>query len=181
MAFAYANFFDTSLHVHYKPFASLQESKLIREWATACIDTSDGLFPALSVLSGANDVGVRLTTPMQDLLCEESLKVYREASLPAWMFMAGPHGEYRLLFTIPASTQNEFEDNCGRAGWVPLLLGEITNSQQLEFVTEQTTVRCQPAVIPNLFGEAGGDVQVYLQKLMEKQRQWSTAKTSTVC
>ena len=180
-ALAYTCFLDTALVSNYKPFACLKESKLVREWATACIDTSDGLFPALSVLSDINHAGMRITTPLQELLCDETVNIYKSSPVPAWMFMAGPHGEYQLLFTIRASVQNDFETACSHAGWKPQLLGEITESEKIEFVTEETTVQCEPASIANMYGEAGGNVQIYFEMLMEKHRQWITTKTFTVC
>ena len=56
-AFAYAHFFDNSIKIKYQPKAKLKESKLIQNYATACMDTSDGLFPALSILSEINNIG----------------------------------------------------------------------------------------------------------------------------
>ena len=112
-AFAYSRFFDSSIKVNYKPTARIRESKLIRQYANACIDTSDGLFPALSVLGELNNTGLKFSTSLQDILCNETTIAYEVASIPAWMFLAGPHGEYELLFTISPSIQKEFKKVCG--------------------------------------------------------------------
>src|SRR4029079_862372 len=101
-AYAYCRYFDKSLKVYYQPLARLFESRLVRKYATACIDTSDGLFPALSVLSEINNTGVHLTTPLQEILHPRAKKTCQSADLPSWFLLAGPHGEYELLFTIPA-------------------------------------------------------------------------------
>ena len=50
-AYAYSRFFDTSFNVPYQPFAKLDEANMIARYASSCIDTSDGLFPALAVLA----------------------------------------------------------------------------------------------------------------------------------
>ena len=179
-AFAYSRFFNSSIKVNYKPTARIKESKIIRQYAGACIDTSDGLFPALSVLGELNDTGFKFSSPLRNILCNETRMVSEVASIPSWIFLAGPHGEYELLFTISPSIQNEFEKVCSKENWMPVLLGEIVTGKQVKFLSEQTQIQCDPSEIANLFGESEGNIHRYFQMLMQKHEQWIKNKTA-VC
>ncbi|MHA4842910.1 thiamine-phosphate kinase [Flavitalea antarctica] len=174
--FAYSVFFDNSVQHFYKPTARLQESKLIRSFATACIDTSDGLFPALSVLAEINSTGVQFYEPLQAFLSSETGVTCEKAGIPSWLFLAGPHGEYELLFTISPAQQSAFEKACIAANWLPLLLGEATQDKELTFVSEQLEITCHPSEIANLYHESGGDINTYFDMLMRKHRHWCDCK-----
>jgi thiamine-monophosphate kinase len=176
-AYAYGCYIDSSVQVDYKPLARLKESKIIREFATACIDTSDGLIPALSVWASLNNTGIRFALPVQDFLCAKTATVYKSSSVPAWMFLAGPHGEYELVFAIPIESRMSFEEACAVAGWQPVMLGECIADTHIEFTTEQTRIICEPSEIANLFTEAGGHVTLYFQKLLNKHQQWMQNQT----
>jgi len=179
-AFAYSRFFDSSLKLSYQPVARLKESKLIRKYAGACIDTSDGLFPALSILGELNNTGLKFSGPLEDILSGETANICNTASIPAWFFLAGPHGEYELLFTIPPSIKEEFEKELANEEWHPVLLGEITAERGLEFFIGKTHVHCNPSAIANMFGEAEGNILHYFQMLNQKHEQWTKPK-SVLC
>ncbi len=91
-AFAYSLLFDNKIKVNYNPVARLDTSKIISKYASACIDTSDGFFPALSVLSDINEVGFDISAPLVSLLSVDALKISQSADLPSWTMLAGPHG-----------------------------------------------------------------------------------------
>lgn len=171
-AFAYSRFFNQALDVKFRPVARLAESRVIRTYATSCIDTSDGLFPALAVLSELNNVGFDLETPLLKLLSEDAGSVHRYEGLPEWMLLAGPHGEYELLFTVASEKQNEFEKECESEGWNPVYLGKVTAVPQLDFVTGPLKIRCHPHAIANLFYESNGDILAYLQLLKQQHEKW---------
>lgn len=171
-AFAYSRFFNRALEVQFRPVARLTESKTIRTYATACIDTSDGLFPALAVLSELNGAGFHLETPLIKLLSEEARSVHHHDGLPEWMLLAGPHGEYELLFTVPYEKQNDFEKECESEGWKPVYLGKVTATPQIDFVSGSLPIRCDPHRVANLFYESNGDILAYLQLLKQQHESW---------
>lgn len=171
-AYAYARFFDTSLKVNYQPVARLSESRLISKYATACMDSSDGLFPALALLADINEVGFNLDVPLQNLLEKQASMIYHNANLPAWMLMAGPHGEYELLFSVPREVGLDFEQAIKNEDWQPVYLGKITSGQQINFSSGAMQVQCSPATIPNLFYEANGNIQLYFELLMQQHKTW---------
>jgi len=170
--YAYAKYFDTSVKVEYQPMAKLAESMTIRQFATACMDTSDGLFPALAVLSELNNVGFNLC-PLENCLHEKSSKIANPGRLPAWMLLAGPHGEYELIFTIPGHLKNEFEQSCRNKNWQPLYLGEVISEKKLAFSSESIQVQCNPSTIANLYFEADGNITTYFELLTRQHKTWT--------
>ena len=171
--YAYCRFFDNSTSVAYQPVARLDKSRLISKHANACMDTSDGLFPALSLLSEINKIGFDLIPPLEELLDPSVLPIQQRSGLPPWMFMAGPHGEYELLFTVPAALLKEFEQSEEAIALQPLLLGKAIDEERLCFSSGSLEVDCHPAAIANLFSEANGDIQTYFQLLLRQHQAWN--------
>ncbi len=81
------------------------ESAFIGQWASCCIDTSDGVFAALNTLSELNDLGYRAEKlpypPSAKILCQ-LLQVPKEI-----LFM-GECGEYELLFALSPEKEEQF-------------------------------------------------------------------------
>lgn len=152
--------------------ARLAESRMISEFATACMDTSDGLFPALSVLSEINETGFSIDVPLQQVLSADALAAHRQAKLPEWTLLAGPHGEYELLFSIPEKSSADFKTFCKNKNWYPVYIGKATEEIQLSFLSGATQVQCHPATIANLFYESGGNVTAYFELLMQQHKHW---------
>ena len=171
--YAYCRFFDNSTNIAYQPIAQLDKGRLISKHANACMDTSDGLFPALSLLSEINNIGFDLITPLEEILHPFILPVQHRSGLPTWMFMAGPHGEYELLFTVPAALQKEFEQSDEAIAVQALFLGKAISEERVCFSSESLEVDCPPAAIPNLFSEANGDIQTYFQLLLRQHEKWN--------
>lgn len=170
--YAYTKFFDASIKMEYKPVARLAESKIISHYATACMDTSDGLFPALAVLSEINHIGFRLAS-LETVLHQDIFKTIVDSGIPPWMFLAGPHGEYELIFSIPPHLQQAFEHDCKKQNWRPIYLGEITETKNIFFKSESVEVESHPDKIPNLFFESGGNIPAYFELLMQQHKSWS--------
>ena len=175
-AYAYSKFFDPSLKINYKPVARLKESLLLNEFASACMDTSDGLFPALAFLSDLNRIGFDLDVPLQSLLHDQAKNVQQKTGLPSWMLVAGPHGEYELLFSIPAEKNEIFQLSCQQNNWQPLYIGKVIADMQLNFISEDLNISSHPAEVPNLFYKAEGNIQAYFKLLLQQHENWSPVK-----
>jgi hypothetical protein len=106
------------------------------------------------------------------LLHSAVLPVQHSSGLPAWMFMAGPHGEYELLFTVPELLNKNFELACQDENWKPLFLGEVIAEKGLSFFSGSLEVHCHPATIANLFYEANGNIHTYFELLMQQHKTW---------
>jgi thiamine-monophosphate kinase len=176
-AFAYSRFFDSSFQINYLPQARLKESLFISQFVSACIDTSDGLFPALAFLSDLNQIGFDLDVPLNSLLHDDAKSTHQKAGLPSWLFMAGPHGEYELLFSVPAEANEGFLNHATIENFQPVYIGKVTSGIQLNFVSEDLKISCHPAEVPNLFYKANGNIQTYFKLLMEQHKNWSSVKS----
>ena len=171
-AFAYSRFFNQELEIQFHPEARLTESKIIRKYAGSCIDTSDGLFPALAILSELNNVGFDLQTPLKEMLSEAARSVHHRDELPEWMLLAGPHGEYELLFTVASEKQDDFEIECKSQDWKPVYLGKVQDIHEVDFISGSMKMRCNPPEIANLFYESNGDIFAYLALLKQQHKNW---------
>ncbi|TWO33267.1 hypothetical protein E1J38_005060 [Seonamhaeicola sediminis] len=147
-SYAYSRFISNTKS-EYLPKAKIKEGQLLSKFASSCIDTSDGLFPALCQLMEVNNLGFNLNILFKDMLHNSCLKICKETGLPHWIFMCGPHGEYELLFTIPLKNVQKFEDEAKRIHWRPIRLGEVTNKQKL--LTNIDGISINPFETTNLY------------------------------
>jgi len=86
------------------PTPRLAESTVIKEFATSCIDLSDGLFQDLSHILGASKVGA-----MVDLSCLPYSPALKALDVKKAQSLALAGGDdYELLFTIPTYKEKEF-------------------------------------------------------------------------
>ena len=171
-AFAFSRFFDKKPDVVYQPKARLKESKVIKKFATACIDTSDGLFPALSVLSEINHIGFSLQQDTANFVNIHAKNICASAKLPFWIMLAGPHGDYELLFTIKPIDKDKFEEACHDASIDFIEIGQVNSDQKIRFISENNQIECGTADIANLFLEANSDVKKYFDLLMKQHIIW---------
>ncbi len=88
----------------HQPQPRLRESQAIREFASSCIDISDGLLQDLSHILSASEVGAKLDT--KDIPFSAALKTLKQAQ--ALQFALSGGDDYQLLFTIPAEKEALF-------------------------------------------------------------------------
>jgi len=121
------NPFLTRILKHYRtrlPVRS-REAVLIREFATSCIDSSDGVLNALITLSELNDCGFELTHTPYLPSGKAACKIL---SKPQELLLLGECGEYELVFTIPEVEYNNFLHDSKALNLHFNLLGRITES-----------------------------------------------------
>ena len=169
-AFALQQLFPSAGHqdtVAFRPVARLPEGQLLRQWATACIDTSDGALAAMDELMRVNAVGIRATTVMGDVVHSEARGAARMAGLPEWTMLAGPHGEFELLFTIPSDRVEAFRLAAAEVGWVPTPIGEVVPVPGLRWLMNDDWASLDTTRIRNLFSEVDGDPTRFVAALLE--------------
>ena len=81
--------------------------KLHATYSSAGTDTSDGFFTALYNLGKVNDVNFELTVPIPDILEPAAATIAADAGVPLPFLLAGPVGEYELVFTVPRSQKSD--------------------------------------------------------------------------
>jgi thiamine-monophosphate kinase len=144
--------------VEYQPAARLREGRLLRRFATSCMDTSDGVIPTR--------VGFTLETPVGELLHPGAAAVSKATGMPLWMMLAGPHGEFELLFTVAEERREPFEEAAAAIGWGPLEIGAVTSRAGFRIPTEAAPALLDTARVRNLFLEVDGDVEKYVAGLL---------------
>jgi len=97
------------------------------------------------------------------------------AGLPEWMLLAGPHGEFELVFTVPPAREREFLAAAAAAGWAPAALGAVTAEAAIRVPRGDTLVTLDTGHIRDLFTTAGGDLDRYLEGLREEDRRSAAA------
>jgi thiamine-monophosphate kinase len=157
-------------NLRFRPVARVKESRVISKFATSCIDSSDGFIPALANLGELNSIGFSLDIPVEDIITEEALAACEYFAIPSWLMLAGPHGDYELVFTIPPERQLNFLTAAADSGWAPTYTGTISSAPGLEFLYQGRNLHTDPSAVANLFSESDGDIQVYLQSLLQHHR-----------
>ena len=99
------------------------ESKLMSKYASACIDTSDGLLNALIALSDVNAIGFAVTNVPY---YPPGVTLMHTLGLPVELLMAGECGEYELLFTAPPEYEQEILREARRQELKLYQIGRIT-------------------------------------------------------
>lgn len=164
--------------VRYRPRARLAEGQLLRRFASACMDTSDGAIPTLDELGRLNDVGFELDSTVRMIVDTDALTVTDRAGLPAWLLLAGPHGEFELLFTIPEEHLTEFTEAAARVKWQPVALGRVVEPPGLRFSDWDRGRVVDARRVRDLYGEVAGDVNAYLEALLTMDRAAPITSTS---
>lgn len=103
----------------------LNESKLIGQWASCCIDTSDGALISLNTLADLNRLGYKVgNLPYHNaakMLC-------RLLHVPKEILFMGECGEYELLFSVPPYQNEAFLESANSANLKFTLIGEFTQT-----------------------------------------------------
>jgi len=172
-AYAFAQLTKSVAHVpRYLPKCRLREARLIGRYASSCIDTSDGLIPAIATLVHLNNTGVAIPGDLRALVHADARTVVDESGLPPWFFLAGPHGDFELLFTVSPANARQMLDSAGDQGWEPVPVGTIERSPGLQFDPGCGCLRhTDPRKIAALYGDCGGDRARYLQSLWSFHRE----------
>lgn len=157
---------DAAEIIAYRPKPRLAEGRALRHLASSCIDTSDGVIPSLDELMRLNRVGFRIDRPLEEIIDPAALAACASAGLPAWTLLAGPHGEFELLFTLPAAHAEKFISDAFATGWEPVRLGIVESSQTLLVPDSDGLAVIDTARVRNLFLEIGHDVQAYATGLL---------------
>ncbi|HLP15315.1 MAG TPA: thiamine-phosphate kinase [Bacteroidota bacterium] len=155
------------------PVPRMTEGALVSKYASSCMDTSDGLIAALDQLMAVNRFGFVLTSPPHTFLAADALEVCRARELPHWFMLAGPHGEFELLFTLPVAHEEQFLDEASSIGWQPLRLGTVTPEPQLMMPhPKHSIVSVDGARIRNIFTRSDRTLDWFLGELSQIEQNW---------
>lgn len=117
---------DTPFPGGYYPRAKLREGSIVGEVASACMDTSDGVFATLDQLGSLNGVGFEITERWEGTIDDAAITAAGRRGLPPWFLLAGCHGEFELLFCVRPSRLDALRERAQAAGWRPVEVGVVT-------------------------------------------------------
>lgn len=152
---------------NYKPVAQIKTCKIISNYASVCMDTSDGLISTLDQLMRLSGVGFELTENPELFIDEEALSYSKKLNIPSWLLFAGQHGEFELVFTIPQKLKKAFLEEADKNGFEPIELGEVIPEKEIRINLYDKSIPINSGFIRNLPFEAKGDVNHYLKLLLE--------------
>ena len=127
----------------FRPPCRIAHGRALRGIASACIDTSDGLFAAA-------------------LLSPQAEEVRRALGLGPFPLLASVHGEFELVFGVAPEREGALEAAARALEWRPVPLGRAREGEGLRVGRASV----DGAKIRNLYGESGGDVHRYVASLV---------------
>jgi thiamine-monophosphate kinase len=150
----------------YQPIARTAEGKIIREFASCCMDTSDGVIHTLDTLMRLNHCKFILNDDWERILHPVALQVCRAQNFPPWVALAAVHGEFELCFTVSPQNEKKFLQEALRSNWAPVLIGEVTGGEGVNIKTKERLIPLNTTLIRNLSEAAGSDPQSYIKELL---------------
>ncbi len=153
----------------FRPVARIAEARRLVGFATACMDTSDGLIATLDQLARLNGVGFEITAPLPRLVEHGALRACQGLGLDPLVALAQPHGEFELVWTVRAAHAERFEREARLEGFEPLVVGRTVEEPVIRLVGEPPRT-IDAARIRNLTDELGGDPRAYVPALIEALR-----------
>lgn len=151
----------------YRPAPRLAEGRLLREHATCCMDTSDGLFATLDQLARINNVGFRIECDWQAVLVAPALELGRRTGTPGWAFAAAPHGEFELVATVPQAKDAAFLAAARTQHMSFVRLGTVEDAAGLVVeLPSGKAVTVDAAPFRNLLFTVGADMRRYMKEFL---------------
>lgn len=168
---------------HYRPTARLALGRSLRGVARACMDTSDGVLATLDQLMRLNGFGFEIDCDWERLLASDVLELCEATGTPPWMMLAGPHGEFELVFAVPESARPGAALETARPGESgtplrenavePMLVGAVLERPTLTLVLPSGKRRdIEMARARNLLCSTGGDLSLYLREFRKLGVDW---------
>jgi thiamine-monophosphate kinase len=156
----------------YRPTARVAAGRALRGVASCAMDTSDGVLATLDQLSRLGGVGFDVDVAAEEAVHPEVLALCRSLETPAWMMLAGPHGEFELIFTVQGSDENDAVEGVAAAGLEPVRLGRVRAERGVSLVTGAgERAELDVASIRNL-PATGRALSEYAAELRELGRSW---------
>jgi len=166
-AFALSQLVGTNHKTDFMPVAKLKIAKFISSIANSCIDTSDGVIASLDQLMRLNNVGIHLDPNICTKLDTKSKSIMFELNLPKWLLLAGQHGEFELIFTVPPKLVESLNKLASKYLFNVFRIGKVRKQKGLFFNFHNRLVEIPTTKIRNLTDSSNFDLNQYLKALLE--------------
>ena len=135
--------------------ARLREGRVLAGHASSCMDTSDGVLATLDQLARINDTGINIEKDLNSLVLPEALAT----TIPSCAFLAGYHGEYELVFSIPTEQNELFLKEAEALSWTPVPIGKATQGGKVSHRGKAINTK----YLRNLVDEVDSDPRRYVE------------------
>ena len=151
----------------YRPASRLAQGRLLRDFATCCMDSSDGLLATIDQLARINSLGFSIDCDWDGLLAPAVSQLCQATGTPGWSVAAGPHGEFELVATVPHAKDAAFLA-AGRAqGMSFIRLGMVEDKPGLVLkLPSGKVVVVDAAPFRNLLFTVGADMKRYMREFL---------------
>ena len=149
----------------FRPTARCKEGQALCGLATSCMDTSDGVLATLDQLMRVNNIGFELNGEWPEVLTPRAREISCNYGFPPWFMLAGHHGEFELLFTVPQEREDELMSRATEIAWEPVRLGNVIKRSEclLPLNGEMRVIDTQR--IRNISFHTDGNICEYLNEL----------------
>jgi len=158
---------DEDVLLEFFPSAKLEWRNILNKYSSSCIDTSDGVLSSLDQLMRLNNVGFKFRNDWVESIDDESKRLFINFKLPPWFLMAGEHGEFELLFSIPAERKIDFLKEAHLSNLKPICLATATEDENIKINLYDKEQILDTEKIRNLAFEKDFTPLKYLQMLMQ--------------
>ena len=124
-----------------RPLPRVELGLLLREYASSCIDISDGLIADLEHITDSSHVGARIVFEEIPLSNEVNLNLTDEALIIPLVLSGGD--DYELCFTIPVTKQAEFEKIIKDNEILVTCIGEIESQSGVRCIKDNKEIDIQ--------------------------------------
>jgi thiamine-monophosphate kinase len=157
----------------YRPTAHISRGQAIAPYASCCMDTSDGVLTTLDQLIRLNNIGFSVECDWSRILSPQARQLCQKTNTPPSVMLAGPYGEFRLIFTIPANKVDSFLARSHTKKNKPILLGRV---QENPVITMKLSSGARKDIdmspLRNLLETVDSDLQRYAEEFMKCIGQW---------
>jgi thiamine-monophosphate kinase len=101
-----------------------------------------------------------------------ALALGEKTDIPSWFFLAGPHGEFELLFTVPKENKESFLKAAKAINWNPIQIGKATEENKVWIHSNNELIEILPFTISNLYTACDSNPKQYFESLQKLQRKW---------
>lgn len=157
------------IEMHYRPTARFDARPVIRDVASACIDSSDGLFASLDILSRLNDCGI-LYRQRPECYHSDARALASRFQIPLWLFAAAEHGEFELVFSVPGDRVQECLNRCRDLQLNVFEIGKAVEGSGFHVLTENRKAQIDIAFVRQLSSSIREDPGSYVQSLLKYSR-----------
>ena len=164
------------INYKYKPIAKIKEGQQLTEFATACMDTSDGLFSTLDQLMRLNSLGFELNFNWESALDDEAKLLFNKYKFPLWFLLAGQHGEFEIIFTISKKKAQTFTKVAKSIKWSPTFLGVVIPEPKIKIPLYNKTITINTEIIRNLSFSNKSDIKNYIKTLIKMDEEFQKSK-----